>query len=1636
MIAGDMEIRLRADIARLQRDMDRARQTVNNATEAMSRAANTAKNALAGIASGLGIAQFVQMTDQYTKFTAQLRLATTSTREYAAAYADVKRISTSAQQDLMTTGILYARIANGTRELGTSQKQVAAITETVNMALAVSGATATEAASAQLQLSQAFASGTLRGEEFNAVNEAAPRLMLALADGIGVPVGALKKMAEEGKITSKIMSDVLPLALAELREEAKQVATISGAFTVLKNKLVEFTGQAAHSNGIVAALTTSIGMLASNLGLLLGLALTAGAAKLSTMLATWTAETYRKIAADRAAVVATLATANANVQAAASASALATARMAEVRAATLAATGAVQVQIAVNGLIPAQARAAAAAATHTAALTAQAAAMRAASVTGGALRGVLAFLGGPIGAVIALLGVAATAWMVWGNKAKEGNELAKESAVDASNVIIAELDKQIAKNERVIGLRKQGISLDKVDKTIRNNNALGALGNEMVAINNGQGPNGERLSSGEQFFARKKVLERILELQEKINKEETSSAAAKALTQGEARVKFMSEYANKQEQMNAKLKEARELLGTQFTAEDEARIRKHYAEKTTGAKQEASAYANLVASIGEKIAANKLELAGTDKLTDSQKMTIKLDEAIASGKNKLNAQHIESARTMIAELDLQERAVKSRNQILESQEEMAKAQAEYAVALGKSVADANKEAEANEELVRTFGMSKTAIELMTIARLEEKLVRIEAIDGAHDEAAALALVIEARKRSAAAMGSVEALEAGKKLADDNLAAQKSMWESIDKTAHDTFISIFDSGKSAFDRLRDTLKNGLLDMLYQMTIKKWILNISANASSSGGIMGALSAGGEGGGMGSAMNLLSMGKTLYTGFAGSFASGMGTMIGNLGSMFGSATLSSFGSGMAGSMVGTAAGMGPTVAGSATGIGSIGTGAGAVGSSAAAAIPVVGWIAAGMALTNSLFKQGWDATNGSLSKTGQILGSGILALNSGLQKLGMSEKLANIFSGQATISKLFGRKNPEVENFGIEGRFGAGGFDGKAYQDILEKGGIFRSDKRYTNSSALDAGTEGSFDDTIKNLMMSVKGFGEVMGIEAKQIDGYTKDIKLVLTKDEAKNQELIAGLFGDIGNDLATLLIPTIADLGVKGETAAATLQRLATNYQAVDLVLESYGETFGQVGMSSLAARERLVSLSGGLEAFGNGAQFFAQTFMSEAERLAPVQKQVTEEMARLGLASVDTREEFKDIVLGLDLTTEQGAKTYASLMGVQEAFAMVTPAVEAVGAAAMSLADIMSQRRSLQDQLDELTMTEIQLREKARLGIAESNRDLFDQIIAARAAKEASEAAAQAAKDASDAAAQALKDLFAKLNANLTTIGTARAGIASRSFDARLSGQDMAGQVAMLSAAESELWSKVGTGIESAELLAKIESLAMKRIGIEDQMHTATIAGLKEQYDVRKQGLTVELDAMVKMRDFSEKMSGFANGLKLGSLSALAPQAKLGEAERQYRDTLARARGGDISAQGDFQNIATTYAELQKQFSGSTVGYASVINQIIADAESFSASSPTEIQIENQRLQISTIESTSSTITTAVRDTGARQEALLARLDEAYARMEEATKAQITQAGAVGTEVVGALQATNAKLAAIEDRMARMEGVA
>lgn len=240
---------------------DKTQAAFNNAQrnlDALTGAASRFNAALAGVGLGVSLQAIGQMADDYASLQARLKLASRSAEEFAAANEAVQRIAAASSAPLLETATLYTRIASSLKDTSVSQAEMVGTTEAVALSLRLSGASAAEASSAMLQFSQAVASGVLRGEEFNAVNESAPRLMQALAKSLGVSVGALRDMAKEGQLTRDVLINGLARQLLELRREAESLPkTLGATFTDLNNKLLLTVGQidkiTGASNGLAQA---------------------------------------------------------------------------------------------------------------------------------------------------------------------------------------------------------------------------------------------------------------------------------------------------------------------------------------------------------------------------------------------------------------------------------------------------------------------------------------------------------------------------------------------------------------------------------------------------------------------------------------------------------------------------------------------------------------------------------------------------------------------------------------------------------------------------------------------------------------------------------------------------------------------------------------------------------------------------------------------------------------------------------------------------------------------------------------------------------------------------------------------------------------------------------------------------------------------------------------------------------------------------------------------------------------------------------------------------------------------------------------------------------------------------------------
>jgi tape measure domain-containing protein len=228
------------------------------------------RNMWMGLAStlglSLGVRELLQMADAVTTLRNRLELATGSAIKASKAFDDLFAAAQSSRTSFTELGATYATLARAAQPLGISQNQLLTVTQAIGNAMAISGGSAQGMQAALVQLGQGMSAGVLRGEELNSVMEQSPRLAQALADGLGVPIGELRKLGEAGAITAEKVIGALSKTAPQLAKEVESATmTFSQAMTVLDNSTTRFVGVLDSASGASKALGTFIRGIASAL---------------------------------------------------------------------------------------------------------------------------------------------------------------------------------------------------------------------------------------------------------------------------------------------------------------------------------------------------------------------------------------------------------------------------------------------------------------------------------------------------------------------------------------------------------------------------------------------------------------------------------------------------------------------------------------------------------------------------------------------------------------------------------------------------------------------------------------------------------------------------------------------------------------------------------------------------------------------------------------------------------------------------------------------------------------------------------------------------------------------------------------------------------------------------------------------------------------------------------------------------------------------------------------------------------------------------------------------------------------------------------------------------------------------------
>lgn len=522
-----------------------------------------------------------------------------------------------------------------------------------------------------------------------------------------------------------------------------------------------------------------------------------------------------------------------------------------------------------------------------------------------------------------------------------------------------------------------------------------------------------------------------------------------------------------------------------------------------------------------------------------------------------------------------------------------------------------------------------------------------------------------------------ALEKAQKALDDTgvknrtvVTEMDQLWMQAGRNIQSTLAnSIFDFFSGGLDDMWRNTKVAVGRILSEFAALKLAQSIGLTAMFA--VPGSASAAGDGFNLNNAINLGSMGSNALS----MFKSGFGTsslVRGGLGFLGGS-----FGAGASGAASAGVFGAGglPFLGGAGTALGGAGTGAAAAAtefgtmatmgaSMAAMAGPAIAAFAA-----DQLFR---------MLAGDKLIGGGVGKVLNYVPVLG------------PLLNGLFGRGPMKQQGTLLSGEIGAEGFESGYLQTRFKaKGGLFRSDKiDYArvdamtgevwtdNNKLLDfakdlskTGKElfGLINDTTKQTSSSLRQIGQDLGVSTEGIDKFKYSINLLSEKGKMLSEEQIGQEIEKITDGLAHSLIPQVDELAKRGETALQTVSRLGTEFtslvDAAALLLgKSVADARTMVKGASFEDRTGLIDSAGGLDKFNQDVAYFSQNFLSDAERLVPVQEKLDEQLTKLGLSTDLTKDQFKSLVQSFGQVNGITKETFVALLDLAPAFVQVRDA--------------------------------------------------------------------------------------------------------------------------------------------------------------------------------------------------------------------------------------------------------------------------------------------------------------------------------------------------------------------------------------
>lgn len=244
----------REELARAGAAFDSIEENIRNAGNQQDRfnrrirdgttAADGLWSKLKGIAATVGglaaVKKIIGISDQLTSTNARLNNAMINFDDGGSLTDLEKKVMASAQRSrtsYMDAASSIAKLGLNARDAFGSMDEVIAFQELINKQFIIGGASVQEQQAAMIQLTQAMASGVLRGEELNSVFEQAPGIIQSIADYLDVSIGEIRAMAAEGQLTADVVKNAMFAAADDIETKFSNMPKTWGQIWIgMQNK--------------------------------------------------------------------------------------------------------------------------------------------------------------------------------------------------------------------------------------------------------------------------------------------------------------------------------------------------------------------------------------------------------------------------------------------------------------------------------------------------------------------------------------------------------------------------------------------------------------------------------------------------------------------------------------------------------------------------------------------------------------------------------------------------------------------------------------------------------------------------------------------------------------------------------------------------------------------------------------------------------------------------------------------------------------------------------------------------------------------------------------------------------------------------------------------------------------------------------------------------------------------------------------------------------------------------------------------------------------------------------------------------------------------------------------------------------